>query len=167
MIDLTGVPEIDKETLLEKEELYENSPSVIAFKRIKENAPAYPTILLEDLGAYIGEDWAKQSKPNFRGWLGGIGGRFDIDRPEAITTGIDLSDIGYIGIWRGRTASKTHAIYCVLPSMNYGEVEAGRIIDLGSDVVRIDWEQEELDAMVKQGYDIMVEMIAEHGEYNA
>ena len=121
----------------------------------------------------MGDDPYKQPLPQFRGWDWKIGDCWNGYLPNNVSCsleegywndGIDLSDIGYIGIWRGRTARKNHLIYCVIPSMKHGEVEHGGIIEHG-DILRIGWKQDILDQMVEEGYHIMMEMIAEYGEY--
>jgi len=168
MIDLSGMSELMTTPTIR--------PDVAAALKIaKDNLPAYPTELLTKLGAYVGEGpWAKQEKPQFREWIWKIGDCWNGDLPYNVSCNladgywrddINLSDIGYIGVWRGRTASATHFIYCVLPSMGHGEVKAGETFNVGGEPIRIGWKQEELDAMVEEGYKIMMAMIAEHGEY--
>ena len=159
-LDLSGVPEIPLE-----DRLYKFSPPVLAFKRMVDNRPSCSVPFLEKLGAYVGGDWAKQAKPNFRGWFWALEGRFGINNAMAMPSSADWDDIGYCGIWRGRTASKTHLIYCAIPSMNHGEVLPGESIDSGETFVRIGWKQDEIDSYVRDGYEIMLQMIAEHGEY--
>jgi len=150
-------------------EYYDEKKSIRyqAFKRMEDNKPPHPTTLLEKLGAYTGKsvEWYKQGLPQFRAWIGGWGDRFDIFHFEAIPNDVDLEDIGYVGIWRGRTSSNTHVLYCVLPSMKHGEIELGGTFEVNKERVRIGWKQEDLDAMVVRGYEIMMQMIAERGEY--
>src|SRR3984885_10191204 len=167
-LDFTGLPQLPVPQL---------RPDVAkALKLAKDNIPPYPTELLAKLGAYEKSDtpvW-KQPLPEFREWQWEIDGCWNGDIPYNVSCnledgywedGIDLSKIGYIGLWRGRTASKTHLIYCVLPSMIHGEVLHGSTIELGTERIRIGWKLGDLDAMIRRGYDIMREMIAEHGEY--
>jgi hypothetical protein len=156
MIDLSGVPEIDQT----------ESPYYQAFKRMEDNKPPHPTALLGKLGAYMDDDWHYQARPNFRGWFGQIGERFDVWNWQSIPNDANLDDIGYVGIWRATIYSESEPIaWCVLPSMQCGYVAPGMNIDFGSERVRIGWKQEDLDAMVTQGYEIMMRMIAERGEY--
>jgi len=156
MIDISGVPKIDQE----KSSYYQ------AFKRMEESTPSHPLALLEKLGAYVDNNWALQSRPNFRGWFGQIGGRGDIWNWESIPSDADLNDIGYVGIWRGVVASKDRPIiWCALPSMMHGDSVPGETIEVGTERIRIGWKQEDLDAMVVRGYEIMMQMIAERGEY--
>jgi hypothetical protein len=156
VIDFSGVKEIDRT----------QSPCYKAFQRMEENTPSLPIDLLTRIGAYLGNDWAKQPLPNFRGWFGQIAGRADLWNWEAIPADADLDDIGYVGIWRGRTASENKPIiWCALPSMLHGTAVPGESIEVGSERVRIGWKQEDLDAMVENGFKIMKQMIAEYGEY--
>jgi hypothetical protein len=156
MIDFTGLQKIDQT----------ESPYYKAFERMEENTPPHPLALLEKLGAYVDNHWASQPLPNFRGWFGQIGGRGDIWNWEAIPSDADLNDISYVGIWRGVVASKERPIiWCVLPSMIHGDSIPGEIIEIGKERVRIGYKQEELDALVVAGYEIMMGMIAERGEY--
>jgi len=156
MIDFAGVPELD----------HSDSPHFQAFKRMEDNKPPYPTALLKELGAYVGLDCYKQPLPNFRGWFALMGGRAEIYNWQAIPNDADINDIGYVGIWRGVVASKDRPIiWCALPSMMHGDSVPGETIEVGTERVRIGYKQEDLDAMVVQGYEIMMRMIAEHGEY--
>lgn len=153
MADLNGVPEIDET----------QSPLFQAFKRMQDNLPPYPIALLEGIGLRANDDWAKSSVPNFRGWFGGIGGRYDIQNFMAIPNGVDLDDIGYVGIWQARTAGPI--VWCAIPSMEHGESKPGDSFDVGKASIRIGWMQEDLDTMVMDGYRIIMQMIAERGEY--
>jgi len=155
MLDLTGVSKIDQT----------KSPLFQAFKRMEENTPPYPLELIESLGLSKDDVWAKSSKPNFRGWFGSIGKHFNLWDWMSIPAGVDLNDIGYVSIWRARSASKTHLLWCALPSMESGESKPGETFSLNTERVRIGWKKEDLDAMVKQGYEIIKAKIAEIGEY--
>ena len=165
MSDFTGVPQFPDMPTVRPE-------VAAALKLAKDNIPPYPTEILKELGSYIGPDPWKQPLPNFKGWQWRIGDCWDGCLPNNVACNleegywddkIDLSDIGYVGIWRGRTAKK-QLIYCALPSMKYGEVNPGVIIRFG-DIMRVGWKQEDVDAMIRQGHEIMMRLIAEHGAY--
>jgi hypothetical protein len=153
-LQLTGLQEIDQI----------QSPYYQAFKRMEDNKPKVSKGVIKSLQAQFFKERTDEFL-TWRGWMGAIGGRFCITNWMAIPNDVDLDDIGYVGVLRGQTRSKTHVLYCILPSMNHGEVLAWSTVDLGSERIRIGWKQEDLDAMVRQGYEIMMQMIAERGEY--
>lgn len=128
MIDFTDVQKIDQT----------ESPYYQGFKRMEENTPPHPKNLLKKLGAYVGDNWALQSLPNFRGWFGQIGGRSDIWNWESIPSDADLNDISYVGIWRAVVSSKDRpVVWCALPSMLHGDSAPRESIEVGIERVRI------------------------------
>jgi hypothetical protein len=155
-------------------------------KKARENLPPYPTALLESLGACpLDGKYAKSPQPQFRGWTWFVGGCPDGMIPNNVSVSlegyqfsdgshdeqyvpddIDLDDIHYMGMWRGRTKSKDRIIYCVIPSFTHGEVSPGGIVDVGEEKIRIgQYTQQELDDLVRKGWDIMQQMIEERGRY--
>jgi hypothetical protein len=154
MIDFAGVPELD----------HSDSPYYQAFRRMKDNTPSCSSSLKESLQREFWEVRRPTGFLDFK-WHGAIGGRFGIRNWMAIPNDVDLNDIGYAGVYMGRTASKTHILYCIVPSMKHGESVAGETVDFGHERVRIGWRQEDVDGMVMQAYEIMMRMIAERGEY--
>lgn len=142
-----------------------------AFSLMEKNQPEYPAKLIEKIGAYQGDGhgrhWHEQSLPYFKGWAGTVDGisRYSADLglyPD------DLSKIGYVGLWVGRTTSLQRVVWCALPSMNCGEAMAGQTIEVGNEKVGIgQYSQEELDAMVVRGWDIIKNLVEKIGKYEA
>ena len=85
----------------------------------------------------------------------------DDDIPE----GVNLVDIGYAGFWRVRTQSKSGVVYCTLPSFKIEHVEPrdGKVEE--NNRIRIGWKQEDIDAMVLNGYELIMAEAAKDGEY--
>jgi hypothetical protein len=127
-----------------------------AVQRMRENRPN-STAIVEELGAAVavpGERW-KIDHANFRGWMADIGG-YDEWMMEATGATGNLPDnleAGYSALWRISVNGKT-IFWVSLPSMRSGEVLPGQSIDIGPERVRIgQYTQDELDALVRQGYE--------------
>lgn len=137
------------------------------FHIMENSQPPYPKELIETIGAYQGDGharhWHEQARPYFKGWAGTVDGmtRFQAEMgiyPE------DLSKIGYVGLWVGRTA--LNVIFCVIPSMNTGSAQPGESIDMGVErVAPGQYTPEELDGLVLRGWQIMNETIEKCGAY--
>lgn len=158
-LQFDGVPELEPSSL---------HPLVAeALKRVEENKPPYPTEICKEYPTSNEDDWRKSSRPNFLGWKGMIGG-WSADswtfEYGMVPHDVDLSDIGYIGIWRSRIASGKFA-WCVVPSMIKGESLPGDTLSVGKERIQIGAPQEEIDAAVRKGYDIIKQMVTERGEY--
>src|SRR5882762_2373260 len=142
-----------------------------AFVLMEQNQPKYPTKLIEDLGAYQGDGhgihWDEQSRPYFKGWVGTVDGmtRYSADMGLYPKNVINIS---YIGLWVGRTVSKNKVVWCALPSMNCGEALPGQTIEIGVEKIIIgQYSQEELDAMVVRGWDIIKNLVEKIGKYQS
>ena len=149
-------------------------------ERAESNIPPYPTEIVERLGAFpkgSHNEWFRQGKPQFAGWIWEVGGCWNGYVPhrvsvsladlcdEDIPDGVNLVDIGYIGFWRVRTKSKEGVVYCSLPSFKVEHVEPieGKVDE--KDRIRIGWKQEDLDAMIFKGYDLIMTEVRKDGEY--
>jgi hypothetical protein len=149
-------------------------------ERAEANLPPYPTEIIEKLGAFPRanhNDWFRQGKPQFAGWLWEVGGCWNGYVPNNVSVslsdlsdddipeGVNLVDIGYAGFWRVRTQSKSGVVYCTLPSFKIEHVEPrdGKVEE--NNRIRIGWKQEDIDAMVLNGYELIMAEAAKDGEY--
>lgn len=167
MIDLTGVPNIPAPQV--------RQDVLDAIAKAKKNLPTYPRKLLKELGAFMGKsrNWGIQGKPNLKPWDWQVSGCWNGYVPNNVGCSLedgyipydfDPSNIGYVAIWRARVGKSGKIAYCVLPSMTSGIVDPGGTIEVG-EPLRIGWKQDEVDAMVRKGHDLMMKLIAVHGEF--
>ena len=161
MLDFTGVPELPQV-----------DPVAELLKQIEANRPEYPAVIVENLGGIReGQGVTATSKddlyrrPKFSGWNGTVDGISEWELESFKTTPNNPSDISYYAFWKMR-ASKDTVFWVSLPSMRSGESKWGDTADIGMERVHAgDHTQDNLDEMVKQGYEIIQKMIAERGEY--
>jgi hypothetical protein len=144
----------------------------------KANIPPYPLVLCEQLGAHLDQGtlshaW-KQREPFFRGWWWYIGDTANGISPNNLCSleegyvpdNLDLTDIGYSGLWVARVNQPTDPIvWCSIPSMQCGRCSPGDTIDPGKERIRIGYSQDEVDRFVREGWGVVKRMIDEFGPY--
>lgn len=141
-------------------------------KQVEANRPEYPYVLVSNLdGIYHGQAITitnvndKFKRPEFSGWKGTVDGISEWDIEKFFIQPKDASAIGYFSFWKIR-ASKDTWFWVSMPSMRSGEAKVGSAVEIGLE--RVDVKEslpEDLDAMVRKGYEIIMKMAAERGEY--
>ena len=141
-------------------------------KQVEANRPEFPYILVSNLdGIYHGQAITitnvndKFKRPEFSGWKGTVDGISEWEIETFQTFPKDVFAVGYYSFWKIR-ASKDSWFWVSMPSMRSGESEVGCAAEIGLE--RVDVKEslpEDLDAMVRKGYEIIMKMVAERGEY--
>ena len=137
-------------------------------KQVNANRPEYPAVLADNLGGIReGQGVTASSKddmfrhPIFSGWKGSVDGisEWDIDAFQIMPK--DVAAIGYFSFWKKRV-SKDTMFWVSMPSMRSGEAKLGRAVEIGPERVKLgDTLPDELDAMVRKGFEIIQNMIVE------
>lgn len=137
-------------------------------KQVNANRPEYPAVLVDNLGGIReGQGVTASSKddmfrhPIFSGWKGSVDGisEWEIETFQIMLK--DVSAIGYFSFWKKR-ASKDTMFWVSMPSMRSGEAKLGSAVEIGPERVKVDEIlQEELNVMVRQGFEIIEKMIVD------